>query len=463
MNNLRYICLFALFLAPYFGGFFAQSADEVVLINFDGEQLDLSDSPYHITEIISIQTDARSPIGIAYRGHNSTPHYIRLEGSQEKALASLLNKATQDDQLPQAILRVTGLAANQQISFMSTRINLALEAELLLPTTEGGYLVYGPVRKVRRESAGYVKRSVPGKLTELLDQVIASLVQLPGAGGVARKISGAEANSPPEIYPVQQLAGSEIPDGIYESFLDFRAGRPSTLVTVAPGTPELIYIDEERKKYHKVLFSRPDEINKRAFREIWGVQQGGHSYFRLPDGSFYQLQRTPENDFLVSIPNGLVLMKYDASVAEATFYYGLTGGLLVANLKYPYGGEISTFRYNLAAGQFEPAHPELSSAPAARLLVTNSRFSKKKHQLLIQKENGLSTLLIPAGITEVPASDTICFRIGEEDVSCEPVPPAGSLSGHQLGKIVVLGSDRYRIDWLAGPEIDAMLDISDPD
>ncbi|NJC27864.1 hypothetical protein [Neolewinella antarctica] len=463
MKNLSFIYFIPLFLTPFFGNLSAQLADREVVLNFDREALNLLGLPYRIAAIVSTQADEWAPLGIGYRGLNYTPHYIRLAGGQTEALTGLLGNSIQDDQLPEAVLRVTGLTANQEVTFTAVRMKVELEAELLIPA-EHGYLVYGPVRKVQMEIGGNVKRATPREITELLQDVITELVQLPGAGGVAKSISEEEITEYPASYPIQQRSSGDLPSGVYASHLDFRAGQVDTLALLETRAPKLIHTDELGNKYFQVSFSRPDGLDQRAFREVWGVQHEGYTFFRLPDGTFYQLQRTPENDFITHIPGGFMLTKYDGDVVMASAMFGLVGGLLMAAASRPDGGEITAFRYNLSTGQFIPADQVTQGAVyKPRLMITSSRFSKKKVQLLIRAADGTAAPLAPDKQMEIPASPEVCFQLGDTDLVCEPVPSFSSPSGRLLGKIVVMGRDRYRLDWLEGPDVDVLFNPSDPD
>ncbi|OAV44148.1 hypothetical protein [Lewinella sp. 4G2] len=454
--------LFLLLLISYTSSLTAQEVDRELLISFDRTKLNLVQVPHRITEIISLGDDF-APLGVGYRGLDYTPYLLFLREGRNWSFNDLLSRTIQNQQAPEAVLRITGLTANQQIGFSAVRIKVELEAELLIPQPDGDYLAYGPVRHVQMQTGGgVIRKGAPREIAELLKVVVTELSAIATAEEGGTHLAKSELTSVRSTYPISEIRASDLPNGIFHTYMDFRAGAVDTTHDIQMRHQKTIYTDDQEQGFGKLDFDRPETLDKSEFRGIWGVQYEGQTAINLIDGNFYNLRQMEDGRFYTMIPPNFLTSRYEGSgsVAAMSGAFGLLGGLTAAAFnQIREKSEITWFDYDLASGQLISENSAREAAGGkSSLYVASSHFSKTKLKLNVERENGEMVPISPDGMIEVGDLQSFRFQIGDGKIITEAVPPAEVNETVRFARILVKGNGSYRIDWLGGESAEAEVD-----
>jgi len=411
------------------------------------ENIDLSrlkatfpDLPVYVGQVVDV-IGGDGTVGLAVRGEDDRRRLVRLvaKGGVEAAVHQTLAQPTDGTYADTAVLRISGLRTDEILG-----PSLALEAELLFPTA-GGYDVYGPLRLTKNEGLLDLTphaRDIVNGVEELTRQ----LYNLRLKGPAERTITEAELRRRPPTYPIARADIGKLPDGVYASFMDFRAAAPdvSRNLQVAYTLP---YHEEDGTAY-QMASVRPNEgTAPRVLRQSWGIQKDGKAYLAIGK-EYYELKYLEDGTLTVAAAANLFSTRPSATALTAIG----SGAIPVALGKVADAFTIKADQYakvfhvDLATGAIvDPDLPQ-PVVNVKGIVVESSDFNPVTHPVTISV-NGRTGKLTPGNHAEIPRNTEVCFSVPGSAPDCT-VLKADLGTAPTYYRLTVNKNGKFRFTWM---------------
>lgn len=436
-----YCYLLLLFVAS---PIFAQSSSEkdILELDFGGYEIDLTTVPFLIDEVIDATGTGGASLGIAHKGIGNRQVELKIRNGLNLGLSSLLLRSAPKQNTSPAKLRITALTLNEYMGTTSETAKVEMEAALAIPS-ENGYVVYGPLQYVDVRSGLDVTDGHPRAVIKALENILQRFTgEMDKHPGLA--ITESELREAPASYAIDYRALEEIPDGFYQTFMDFRAANVSHPVTPEIRKPRTPYLDETGQAYEITSLKRPQEIKGRDFQEFWGAQIDGKPYLKVQD-NYFEIRRDEQHQLIVALPKELFKDKNVGTIAAASAMFGILGGLVASAIVEGDFGEMAVYQFSSRDGKVIPRESEVVD-DVSGVILNSSSFSSKDNLLRVRDTTGQQKLVKPGEYIILKEVEEICLTIDKEPEACEKV----SLSKHPttLYQITVKKNGRYRLEWM---------------
>ena len=242
-------------------------------------------------------TDVRDETGTAahgrvYVGIDNAARELVFKHNLGMQLTSLMVRSIVDRELPPATLVVHDLRYDDEVEGRQkfNRLQLRVTVETY---NNGDTVRYGPTTKqgvvggVHNHSGKHAQQ-----LAAYLSEALAVL-----DADIRR---GHTVSSVPDQPRVDHTA---LADGVYYSYIDFRAGRIDRTLQFDVSRKEHVANLDGRDYYTLEVSPRPG-VKPRDARQVWGYQYGGRSYMLL-EGRLHEVQVTEPGLATVVVPGGL--------------------------------------------------------------------------------------------------------------------------------------------------------------
>jgi len=280
MYRLIFLYATLLFSLPLFAETINNDDRDTLYLDFSDQQLVLpNDLPFVINRVI----DARgidSPVGIAHKGLGNRAVAVMIKDGIDNAWTSLFQQVNAENnvKLPNAVLRITGLRIDEFITAMKEVRRITIEGELAYPSN-GDFAVYGPVQLLEISGGLDVTSGHSRATAELLTKLVWELQKLVLLGEVSHTIPAANIDQPVSSFPIEDTNFNSPADGVYLTYMDYRAGRVDTSLQLPIAHQEILYTNEALELLGGDL-DRPEAIRWKDL-DVWGFQFQSKSYVRL--------------------------------------------------------------------------------------------------------------------------------------------------------------------------------------
>lgn len=374
------------------------------------------------------------PIGTARSSWDGSPATLVLTDGLEVQVNRLLARSEQPRTGPRAILRVTALRINDEMtSAMSFHRYYDVAGELAVQQDDGRFAIFGPARISGVGGRAGFPNDMDAGLTEALQRLVTRLAIAVHNESPNRTVDAIQARSPNEKFAVERLDPASLPDGRYASFLDFRSGAVDSTVQLVVDR-ENVVTAPDGEHYHWLLVSRPEDLKRRDLRDNWGLQRGGRSYVAV-NGNYYEVRRNAAGEFRVLLPGDYL----DGGVSAGSLVamqFGLLGALVAGATEREQNAKRDNsptvlFEFSAASGAFSPLESKsVSGRDTATVLLLANPQNLGRYGLRVALANDRVLPLAPGEFLFVPPGRA-CFRVESGAEECiELVSGAGTAAGN---------------------------------
>lgn len=290
------------------------------VLELNKSRLDVGKRRFNITQVIDARYDT-TRLGVARVGMVNRKQSIVLSGSLPAAFLQYFEaKLPQQPDLPDVVVRITRFGLWEDInSGGSEGARVAADYEFYLRQGDG-FAFLGDRKFRYTESLGSdVTRYHDDNLRTALQAAVDFLqdsVEWKNMGALQANATIADLFQ--RTIP-QMLKDSVGMTGAYRNYTDFRNNHPriQARIEVEKGASVLL-IEGKKGNYRKV---KPDD-------RIWGFCDGKQLYINQ-FGTFYPLQKTPDNTFWF---HGVDYDKKLTNAGIGAGAFGAIGGIIAANL-----------------------------------------------------------------------------------------------------------------------------------
>ena len=380
----------------------------------ENTSLQLHDLPIHIDTVVDARGAPDQPLGVGFRGLTARPVDLFLAGDVDGAFSRVLTSSFQQRDHPKSILRITFLSINEYLLAYKQRREIAIEAELAVPTGNG-YAVYGPHRITEEHSPG---RDLTNNHDEALVVILERIIRELEAFYVNRtdpiKMDCEQVYLPANHYEIQNKELSVIPDGVFTTFMDFRAGRVETMFKATIRKTLAVRSDDAGSQFTVVRLQSGDLLHFDEFRKLWGVQVDGKTYFTIDDIG-YEVKRTPTGQLICVVPGAVFDRSPDAaSVIVGGALFGLAGGYIAGAMATPNGKadlrvreiELSTGRLAYFNGEPEDEGDDRDSP---RVAIVSADRNRMNRPITLTLEDGRKFSMRPNEYVNLPEQTDVCL------------------------------------------------------
>ncbi|MCP9236483.1 hypothetical protein [Lewinella sp. JB7] len=300
------------------------------------QPVDLTGLSFQVTEVVDETGITNGRYGTVYTGLMNNARDVTFEPTLAMDLhAAIVRSATERD-LPPATLVVRFFRLDEEIQAASERRRLQFEAALRTTNEEGRIQTYGPRQQTVVEggldvTSGHAA-AVAEALAVLLHELDADLRD--GNTETAREFSP-----------------GNMPDGAFFSVADYRAGRIDTTLRLHLAARNTTRVLEDIA-YEEAFFNRPDDLTRRAVREVWGYYHGGVTYLCIQQ-RFHTLRTGADGQAYVFIPGGIPdPEKVTQRIVVGQLMFGALGGAIAGAGAARNVPEL--YRLDLTTGGLEP-------------------------------------------------------------------------------------------------------------
>ncbi|WP_020571500.1 hypothetical protein [Neolewinella persica] len=420
----------------------ADPGKDILELDFGGYEIDLTDIPFLIDEVIDATGTGGASLGTAHKGIGNRQVDLKIKNGLELGLSSLFLRSANQREETLAKVRITALTLNEFVGATSESAKVELEAELAIPSKDG-FLLYGPLRFVDVRSGIDVTDGHPRALIKALEKI---LRQFPEevAATPGRTVSEPELRKAPNDYAVDKKDLKEIPDGFYQTFMDFRAGTVSHPVRPEVRKTRDPHIDENGKAYEIITLKRPQEVKAREFQEFWGAQIDGKPYLKIQD-NYFEVWRDEQQQLMVALPRELFKSENGGTIAAASAMFGIIGGLVASAIVDGDYGEIAIYRFSSRDGKVIVSETN-SADEVSGVILNSSDFSSKDNVLRIRNTAGMSKVVKPGEYILLGEVEEVCLSVDDGQETCEKISVNESSS--TFYQITVKKNGRYRLTWM---------------
>jgi hypothetical protein len=394
--------------------------------DFPSHQIDLKwqkavfpTSPVFFTEVLDISGGGEA-LGVGYVSLGNKPALLMITGGTATALTKTLRQRTNTNYLDTVVIRITGLRLNEIINAASEKRFLEIEADLAVPTADG-YDIYGPVRLSETTGGIDVSAGHARAIVAALEAITKPLIIERFKGSPTATIPATDLNKPITRHPIVAATIDALPDGVYTSYMDFRAAQPDTSLVIPLASSEVFH-KVDALTYRLATADRPKEVKARELREFWGIQKDGKAYMRV-NRNFYQLQRLDNGTVTVAVPYDLFDASIGPGVMFGAFGFGLVGGLVGAlvdeAVKNDRNQPPKVLHFNLATGTL--TDPETLRSPTVEvsgIIVESYGLNPAKFPISITTNDGQSITLAPEDFASIPRNEEVCFTVPQGKKTC---------------------------------------------
>ena len=371
MRTLFFLCLPLLLTA--------QQKDKLHRLDLTDQAFELTGLSFNVTEVADSTRQPNGTYGRVYTGMMNRARDLGFEHSLTMNLqASLLRQITDRD-LPQATLIIYGLRIDEEIGYSSERRRLQLSAGLKRLDENGQEEYYGPHTIADVEGGLDMTSGHDRALAEALSEVLHQLDADVQAGRTTSASLRTFAPMP-----------AHLPNGAYQSFMDFRAGQVDTSVHLVPVKQLRLGVLMDLN-FHTVAFATKGDTRGKERRQVWGYHYNGQHFVQL-QGDFYELQRTLSGQILVMVPRGLLdAEQLTKNAVLGGLLGGAVGGVIAASATGSRDEE-DLFALDLNRGDLNPYTVEEKLPQVAGRIVLHYRAPLHLPPLWVLLDDGYITV-----------------------------------------------------------------------
>lgn len=404
--------------------------------------------PVFISEVLDI-SGGDGTLGVGYIGLGNRTSWLTILGGTAASLTGTIDQVSSANLLDTGIVRITGLRLNEVITPTSEKRFLEIEADIAFPTAEG-YDIYGPVRLAKTTGGLDVSAGHARAITEALEAVTTKLIVERFNGVRSATIPAEDLNKAIVRHPIATANIRELPDGVYNSYMDFRAAQPDTSLSV-PFEYTRKYHEAQSLTYYRAIADRPKEVKAKELLEFWGIQKEGRAYMQI-NRNFFELQRLPDGTLTVALPSDL----FDASVGAGAIVgavgFGLVGGLIGSLLDEAASGNQppNVYHFDLATGILNdpdaqrPAGNEING-----IILESYGLNPAAAPITITTKDGRRiATLAPEQYAIIPRDQEVCFAVPGSEPYCLVLETSPE-NPQAFYRIITNKKGKFRFTWMA--------------
>lgn len=387
----------------------AQQYDAYV-IDLKKQELDILVYPVNISQVVDARERSGAPIGVGHNGLNNHPVLLNLEGGVSPALEELFSRGIQQRSLPGGILRITYLRIDEYITSWSERRRIDVEAEFLLPRGNE-YVKYGPV-SVSDFSGGLDVTNMHNRaLTESLRGLVRLISKEVEANRTTGIMTKEELEAPLTEFPVSSIEFGMQANGIYPTFMHFRAG-DVVEYPIEFKDFKVLHTDTAGVEYAGGKIKFRGATDKTTLRDAWGINYGGRAFLNFR-GDFYQIQKFSDGTLRGLLPETIFNSGADGNAVFAGgVMFGLIGSAVAAAATTPDNNKLVPTQLDLSTGEVVAESVLHKRNKVGQVALVSSTFNKEKIALVVRRENGKLFVLQPGDYLLVDAGERIVINPG---------------------------------------------------